>query len=776
MAEAKGDGPRRIKKLDEAVVNRIAAGEIIQRPANALKEMIENSLDAGAKSISVVVKDGGLKVLQIQDDGCGISLDDFGIVCERFTTSKLEKFEDLQSIATYGFRGEALASISHVAHVFITSRTASSPCAYKAKYSDGVMVPVSKGQPPEPRPSAGNKGTQILVEDLFYNVTTRRKALNSASEEFARVYEVVSRYAIHNAGVAFSLKKHGEITAAVRTVTGASKLDNIRSVFGSKVANELIEIACEDDSLKFKMKGLASNANYSQKKGVFILFINQRLVNSGSIKRAIDHVYTTYLPKGMHSFIYLSLELAPRNIDVNVHPTKMQVHFLNEDTIIDRIQAALSEKLTGGNQSRTYLTQTLLPGASVAQQQQGSSKISSSRETSNSKDDVGVKRKSSGGDGKQKLYDHELVRTDSRAQTMDAFVKRKPSGDAASINNDNIVAPINVNAKESSKDDKQEDSEDDWDPIRQRPKKKKKISDDDPKEITINETIHNDDTMNANTDEPSTDNADNSHRSVMVWPPSNTLLTSVLELRSSIKANEHTGLRHLFRDHIFVGWVDKTKALIQHRTKLYITRTQELLKILGYQLAIRGFSQFSTITLDPPASIKELVSIGLKRNAARWNPNNWAVDEIVQQVSEKLVSNGPMLEEYFAIHINENAEICKLPLLLSDCCPALNGLPEFVLGLTYHVNWEEEKECFETIASQIGEFYKVLEPIDTGENSQSSASEEEKTGDDRYNWMTEHRIYPALRGMFQPPMELSTATCIVQIADLHHLYKVFERC
>jgi DNA mismatch repair protein MLH1 len=152
-----------IKRLDPDVVAQIAAGEVVQAPSNALKELIENCLDAKAKSISVQVKAGGFKLLQISDNGHGIKRADLDIVCERFTTSKLQKFEDLQNICTYGFRGEALASISRVAHVTITSKTQDQPCAYKAKYKDGKLEPFTPGGNPAPKPTAGVVGTQITV-------------------------------------------------------------------------------------------------------------------------------------------------------------------------------------------------------------------------------------------------------------------------------------------------------------------------------------------------------------------------------------------------------------------------------------------------------------------------------------------------------------------------------------------------------------------------------------------------------------------------------------
>ncbi|KAG9335608.1 hypothetical protein JZ751_004373 [Albula glossodonta] len=386
-----------IRRLDETVVNRIAAGEVIQRPANAIKEMIENCLDARATNIQVTVKEGGLKLIQIQDNGTGIRKDDMEIVCERFTTSKLQKFEDLNAISTYGFRGEALASISHVAHVTITTKTADGKCAYRASYCDGKLKA-------PPKPCAGNQGTQITVEDLFYNVSTRRKALKSPSEEYSKIVEVVSRYAIHNSGKSFSVKKQGETMADVRTLTGASTVDNIRAVFGNAVSRELIEVGCEDLKLGYKLKGFISNANYSVKRCIILLFINHRLVESSALKKAIEVVYAAYLPKNTHPFLYISLEIDPHNIDVNVHPTKHEVHFLHEDSIIESVQKHIESKLLGSNASRTYFTQTLLPGLPASSSD--------------------VKPSGSGSEpSSDRVYAHQMVRTDSRAQKLDAFLQ-----------------------------------------------------------------------------------------------------------------------------------------------------------------------------------------------------------------------------------------------------------------------------------------------------------------------------------------------------------------
>ncbi|KAK6957739.1 hypothetical protein Daesc_000527 [Daldinia eschscholtzii] len=370
--------PRRIKANPD-VVNKIAAGEIIVAPVHALKELIENAVDAGSTSLEVLVRDGGLKLLQITDNGHGINKEDLPILCERFTTSKLQKFEDLSNICTYGFRGEALASISHIAHLTVTTRTKDSNCSWRAHFDGGKLSPAKPGQSPDPKPIAGRIGTQISVEDLFYNVPTRRKAFRSASDEYNKIIDMVGRYAIHCAGVAFSCKKHGDSGTSITVQQQASTIDRIRQIHGSAVANELIEFTASDDRWGFKASGWATNANYHIKKTTLLLFINHRSVDSSNIKKALEQTYSAFLPKNGHPFVYLSLEIDPHRVDVNVHPTKKEVNFLNEDEIIQCICENIRDKLAAVDTSRTFFTQTLLPGSMLSDTSQPDASGSSSK-------------------------------------------------------------------------------------------------------------------------------------------------------------------------------------------------------------------------------------------------------------------------------------------------------------------------------------------------------------------------------------------------------------
>ena len=377
--------------------------------------MLENAVDAGSTSIEVLVRDGGLKLLQITDNGHGIDREDLPILCERFTTSKLKAFEDLSSIGTYGFRGEALASISHIAHLRVTTKTAASSCAWQAHYADGKLTPAKPGQSPDPKPCAGRPGTQITVEDLFYNVPNRRRAFRSPSEEYAKILDVVGRYAVHCTGVAFSIKKHGESGVGISIPATASRVDRIRQLHGGAVANELVEFSTSDLKWGFKAAGWASNANYHVKRTTILLFINHRSVESSAIKKALEQTYSTFLPKGGHPFVYLSLDIDPARVDVNVHPTKREVHFLNEDEIIEVVCNEIKEKLAKVDTSRTFLAQTLLPGIPPMTPAQPRTAVAS--ENSPTAEGAVLKTPVT-----KKPYENNLVRTDSKMRKITSML------------------------------------------------------------------------------------------------------------------------------------------------------------------------------------------------------------------------------------------------------------------------------------------------------------------------------------------------------------------
>ncbi|XP_071818639.1 DNA mismatch repair protein Mlh1-like isoform X2 [Apostichopus japonicus] len=732
-----------IRRLEETVVNRIAAGEVIQRPANALKELIENCLDAKSTSIQVTVKAGGLKLLQIQDNGTGIRKDDMDIVCERFTTSKLKDFNDLRSIATYGFRGEALASISHVAHLSITTKTADSKCAFKGSFTDGKL----KGPV---KPCAGNQGTQITVEDLFYNVATRRKALKSPSEEHGKIYEVVSRYAIHNSGKAFTLKKQGQSSCDLRTTPAASVVDNIRTVFGPTVARELLEVDHKNDKLNFQVKGYISHANYSVKKCVLLLFINHRLVDSSSLRKAIEAVYSTYLPKGMHPFLYLSLEISPQNVDVNVHPTKHEVHFLHEDDIIEDIQKMIEQKLLGCNSSRTYFAQALLPGAPVAVSEVASKDVKDGKEQQQTDTQTKVRR------------DDQMIRTDAREQKLDAFIVKCPASssqdeDAGSdepvkpVDGEELPTPMDVDTPSTSKS-----------------RRKRTID-----QVSSTAPEVGSSTSGAEVKEGGKQ-ADKVryHREIK--------LTSILNLQQSVEVDTHKGLREIFKNHTFVGCVNAEYALLQHQTKLYLINTSKLSKEFFYQLVLFDFGNFGVMKLSNPGSIFDLAMIALDSKESGWSDSDGPKDQLAQYVMDLLKSKSEMMMDYFSLEIDEAGNLCTLPLLLDNYIPPFEALPMFVLRLATEVDWESEDECFRSFARECSLFYGVHRKLRlTDEKTDGAKSQDAKEEDfPTYNWRwtIEHVLYPALKNQFLPPKEFAENASILQIANLHDLYKVFERC
>ncbi|XP_028801610.1 DNA mismatch repair protein MLH1 [Neltuma alba] len=402
--------PPKIHRLDQSVVNRIAAGEVIQRPVSAVKELVENSIDANSSSINVTIKDGGLKLIQVSDDGHGIRYEDLSILCERHTTSKLSSFEDLWSIKSMGFRGEALASMTYVGHVTVTTITKGQLYGYRVSYRDGVMEH-------EPKACAAVKGTQIMVENLFYNMAARRKTLQNSADDYSKIVDLISRFAIHHINVGFSCRKHGSMRADVHTVATSSRLDAIGSVYGVSVARNLMEIEASNDDPSgspFEMHGFISNADYAAKKITMVLFINDRLVECSAFKRAIEVVYSATLPKASKPFIYMTIVVPPENVDVNVHPTKREVSLLNQEVILEKIQTLVESRLRSSNDARTFQEETTEPSSSCY--------VKPCKEANLSPLVLGSKS--------QKIPVHKMVRTDSLnpCGRLHAYMDTQPIG------------------------------------------------------------------------------------------------------------------------------------------------------------------------------------------------------------------------------------------------------------------------------------------------------------------------------------------------------------
>jgi DNA mismatch repair protein MLH1 len=337
----------------------------------------------------------------------------------------------LTSIGTYGFRGEALASISHIAHLKVTTRTKESSCAWEAHYADGKLASPKPGQSAEPKPKAGRQGTQITVEDLFYNIPSRRRAFRSPSEEYAKILELVGKYAVHCVGVSFSCKKAGDNSGSSVSVPASATIkDRIRQLHGNAVANELVSLKSENDRWGFKCDGWISNANYSAKRTGMLLFINHRSVDSAVIKKSVEQTYSTFLPKGGHPFFYLSLEIEPARVDVNVHPTKREVHFLNEDEIVAMICDEIRSSLSKVDTSRSFMTQSLLsnPKAPFATPMKQVATVTATPTTGDISDRSGPRAPST---VPRKRNENNLVRTDASARKITSMMQPQRSVDEA---------------------------------------------------------------------------------------------------------------------------------------------------------------------------------------------------------------------------------------------------------------------------------------------------------------------------------------------------------
>ncbi len=323
---------QKIKVLDSLLASKIAAGEVVERPASVVKELIENSLDGGASTITVQVAEGGRRLIRVVDDGEGMTKEDASIAFLRHATSKVSKEEDLYCIRTMGFRGEALSSVSSVARVVLRTR--------RRGDISGTAIAIEGGSKPIVTEDGCPEGTSIEVKDLFYNTPARLKFLRSIESEFGRVMDVFKRAALINPGKRFRLI-HGS-TRVIDTAPGGQR-ERIADLFGAEILKKIIEVNTP------LVKGYIGSheISYPTAKGLFI-YVNGRWIRDRGVNRAIMDGYGTLIPGGRYPFAVLDIMISPEDVDVNIHPAKTEVRFKNPGFIYDIIKAATRGALGRG--------------------------------------------------------------------------------------------------------------------------------------------------------------------------------------------------------------------------------------------------------------------------------------------------------------------------------------------------------------------------------------------------------------------------------------------
>lgn len=324
----------RIKQLSKHLINQIAAGEVIERPASVVKELTENSVDAGATRVSIEINNE-CRDIRIADNGCGIHPDDIMLAFSKHATSKLKEDEDLFDIKTLGFRGEALASIISISKLTCTTRTKEFDTGTKVKCENSEVSQVETGCA---------VGTIMDIKDLFYNVPVRLKFLKNQNTEFSYILEIVQSIALSHPDISFELKKFGKI---VLKTTGQNNLTQcIKEVFSSDVTNNLKEVLKTDKLSGLKIYGFVSTPDYTRaSKKNYHIYINSRTVKCPVFQKAIDMVYKHLTASNKYPFIVLNLEIPPHDVDVNVHPTKKEVRYKNPNQIFNFIYSSIEAGL-----------------------------------------------------------------------------------------------------------------------------------------------------------------------------------------------------------------------------------------------------------------------------------------------------------------------------------------------------------------------------------------------------------------------------------------------
>ncbi|WP_312698946.1 DNA mismatch repair endonuclease MutL [Sedimentibacter sp.] len=339
----------KIHLLDNETINKIAAGEVIESPKSIVKELVENSIDAGADEITVEIKNGGKSLIRITDNGKGIERDEVEDAFKRHCTSKISTSDDLNTLYTLGFRGEALASIASVSHVELITRTADDNYGTKISLTGGEIVSKEDIGCPV--------GTIITVTDLFFNVPARKKFLKSDASESGSINEIVVSLALSKENISFKYINSGNVV--FRTPKTNNFLNTISSLYEKDLYNSLLKVNYENNGII--ITGFTTNLNYYRgTRKQQIVFVNSRLIKHKRINYFIEAAYNTLLPKDKYPACFLKIEIDPSLVDVNVHPAKTEIRFQNEDNVLNEVKRAVYSALNANNIMKEVRKETIV--------------------------------------------------------------------------------------------------------------------------------------------------------------------------------------------------------------------------------------------------------------------------------------------------------------------------------------------------------------------------------------------------------------------------------
>lgn len=325
--------PDIIQLLPDAVANQIAAGEVVQRPASAVKELLENAVDAGAENIQLIIKDAGKTLIQVIDDGCGMSETDARMSLERHATSKIKKAEELWQIRTKGFRGEALASIAAISHMEMRSRLRESEI--------GTKINIAGSTVDNQEPCAAAHGTSISVKNLFYNTPARRNFLKSDAVEMRHIVEEFERVALAHPDIGFSLHHNDNELFNLKSSTLRQRIVN---VFGSKFNERLVPV--KEDTAIVRLEGFIGKPEYAKKtRGEQYFFVNDRFIKNSYLNHAVTRAFDELIGRDSYPSYFLYLKVDPTSIDVNIHPTKTEIKFTEERSIYAIVHSSVRNSL-----------------------------------------------------------------------------------------------------------------------------------------------------------------------------------------------------------------------------------------------------------------------------------------------------------------------------------------------------------------------------------------------------------------------------------------------